>query len=78
MELPIDDGVTGAVQPNATTNPTIYTMQQNEIAIDSVTGELVVCLGNLVYRFQPNAISSYTGQTDFSKACNSHWIGTLI
>ena len=77
MELPINDGVTGAVQPNVSINPSIATMQQNEIAIDSATGNLVVRIGDLVWRFQAASASSYAGKLDFSVARNSHWVGVI-
>ena len=77
-ELPLTDGVAGTVQPNATPSPTLTTMQPGELAIDSDTGELVIRLGNLIWRFQAGAINSYAGQLDFSKSRNSHWIGTMI
>lgn len=77
-ELPPGDGVAGAVQPNAFPSPTLTTLLPGEIVVDSDTGNLVVRIGNLLWHFQANSISSYSGQLDFSKARNSHWIGSLI
>ena len=77
-ELPPGDGVAGAVQPNAFSSPTLYTLLPGEIAMDGNTGNLVMRIGNLLWKFEASSISSYSGQLDFSKARNSHWIGSMI
>ena len=77
-ELPPNDGVSGAVQLNTTAGQTLDTLQQNQIAVDSATNELVVRIGDLIWRFQAGSISSYAGQLKFSIARNSHWIGAMF
>ena len=74
-EMPAADGLAGAVQLDATANQDLETMQPNQISIDSATGELVVRVGNLIWRFQPGGITSYDGQLNYSVSRNSHWLG---
>ena len=77
FELPAEDSVSGAVQPNITATPTVNTLQQGEIAVDSSTNSLVVKIGNLVWRFAATEASSYNGAMSFNDQRNSHWIGVL-
>ena len=75
-ELPSDYALAGTIVPNSTPSPTLATMLPGELAIDSTTWELVIRIGDLVWRFQAGGVSSFVGKLDFSQARNSHWIGT--
>ena len=76
-ELTATDGLSCAILPNSIANITLATMQPQEFAVDSATAELVVRIGDLVWRFAPTSASSYAGKLDFSMARNSHWIGVM-
>lgn len=77
QELPSTDTVSGAVQPVSSPSPTLATLLPGELRIDSLTGQLVIRIGDLVYRFDSANIISFVGKLDFSLARNSHWIGVM-
>lgn len=55
----------------------LETVEDGRIAVTS-NGELVVRIGETIYRFVSAGVGSYIGKCDFSDVKNSHWIGVYI
>jgi hypothetical protein len=75
-ELPTGEVTTITIRGVA--SPAIGDVYENEIVIDTDNEDMILRLGNKLFRYgRKEQVSSYPGKLSLNIARNSHWIGSL-